>query len=313
MESLKIGDVKLKNRLFLAPMVDVTDLPYRLLCRKAGAGMAYTEMLNIGALLHENKKTLDLLKTCKEDKPLGIQITGRNVKEFEDVSKYLKSNWEYNLVDINCGCPSNRITGNESGSYLLKTPKKIGEMVKILKSNGFVTTAKIRLGFRKNNVMKVVSEIEKAGADAITVHARLANQGKSVKPEWKWLEKIKANARVPIIGNGGIVDGESTKRMLEICDGAMIAGAAIGDPMVFSRISSYLKTGKEKDFDYKRNLRLLKDYFKLAEKYNVVHVGRIKYIGGSFIKGFEGAAKKRAEFVKLKDFEELKSFVDALV
>ena len=147
MKSLKIGPVRLKNRLFLSPMVDVTDLPYRLLCREAGAGIAYTEMLNIGSILHENTKTLNILKTCKEDSPVGLQITGKSVNEFEEVSKR-KELSRFDLIDINCGCPSLRITGNDSGSFLLRNPDKIGEMIKTLKDAGFTTTVKIRLGFK---------------------------------------------------------------------------------------------------------------------------------------------------------------------
>src|SRR3989344_4804723 len=154
MKPLKIGNVRLKNRLFLSPMVDVTDLPYRLICRRAGAGMAYTEMLYIDAILHENKKTKNLMKTCKEDKPIGLQVTGNSIEEFEKFSK-LKELKNYDLIDINCGCPSVRITGSEAGSYLLQNPSKIGAMIKILKSRGLIVTAKIRLGFKKNNVLEV--------------------------------------------------------------------------------------------------------------------------------------------------------------
>ena len=121
MKSLKIGNIKIKNPLFLAPMVDVTDLPYRLLYRKTGAAMAYTEMLYISQILHENKKAKQLMKTSKEDRPLGVQITGNSLEEFKKVIPFVE---KYDLVDINCGCPSMKITGNKAGSYLLKHPEK---------------------------------------------------------------------------------------------------------------------------------------------------------------------------------------------
>src|SRR3989338_1581897 len=112
MENLKIGNIKLKNRLILSPMVDVTDLAYRLICRKSGCAMAYTEMLYIDAILHENKRTLSLMKTSKEDHPVGLQITGKNPNEFEKMGPYLRP---FDLVDINCGCPSIRLIRNEAG------------------------------------------------------------------------------------------------------------------------------------------------------------------------------------------------------
>lgn len=306
MKSLTIGNIKLKNPLLLSPMVDVTDLPYRLICRKAGAAMAYTEMLYISAILHENKKTKDLMKTSKEDKPVGIQITGNSPEEFERVIPYVKN---YDLVDINCGCPSIRITGNQAGSYLLKHPKKIGKMISILKNAGLTVTAKIRLGFKKNNVMQVAKAVEKAGADALILHARLAIHGRSVPADWSWIKKVKNNIGIPLIGNGDVFNGKDAEKMIEIADGAMIARAAIGDPLIFKRILHYLKTGKEKQFNFKKNIISFKEYLKLAKKFDVVDIPRIKYLGTHFIKNIEGAAKMREHFMKLKDINEIEEFL----
>ena len=151
-KKLKIGNIRLENPLILAPMVDVTNLPYRLICRKAGASMAYVEMIYADAITHENKKTKELMRTIRTEHPLGIQITGNSIKEIKDCIPYLKG---YDLVDINCGCPSIKITGNEAGSYLLNNPEKIVEMIKVLKKAGLTVTAKVRLGFKKNNVLEV--------------------------------------------------------------------------------------------------------------------------------------------------------------
>ena len=306
MKSLKIGSVCLKNRVFLAPMVDVTDLPYRLICRKQGVGIAYTEMINIGAILHENEKTLRMLKTCKDDKPIGIQITGRNVEEFRKVIPHLR---KYDLVDINCGCPSLRITGNDSGSYLLENPKKIGEMIRVLKDEGLNVSAKIRLGYKKNNVLKVAKEVEKAGADLLTIHARLANQGSSIPADWKWIKKIRSKIGIPVVGNGDVNSGARAKEMLEIADGVMVARAAIGNPLIFNQILHYLKTGKEKEFGYKDNLKLFENYLTLAERHKVVEIPRIKFLAGNFLRKFEGAAKAREGFSKVKNLREAKGFL----
>ena len=198
LKSLKIGKLKLKHPIILAPMVDVTDLPYRLICKKAGASLAYTEMLYISAIIHENEKTKKLMKTIPSEKPVGIQITGNSPEEFKKAIPYLKN---YSLVDINCGCPSLRITGNQAGSYLLKNPEKISEIIKILKSAGLTVTAKIRLGFDKNEAVKIAKTIEKAGADAITVHARLAIHGNEVPADWEQIKNVKKAVKIPVIGN----------------------------------------------------------------------------------------------------------------
>ena len=309
MKSLKIGSVRLKNRLFLAPMVDVTDLPYRLICRKQGAGIAYTEMINIGAILHENEKTLRMLKTTKEDKPIGIQITGRTVGEFRDVIPHLR---KYDLVDINCGCPSLRIIGNDSGSYLLRNPENIGEMIRVLKDEGLNVSVKIRLGFKKNNALKIAKEVERAGADLLTVHARLANQGSNIPADWKWIKKIHNEIGIPVVGNGDVNSGTTAAEMLDIADGVMVARAAIGNPLIFKQILHYLKTGKEKEFGYKDNLKLFRNYLILAERHKVVEIPRIKYLAGNFLREFEGAAKAREEFSKVKNSQDAKEFLAKL-
>ena len=306
MKTLKIGNIKLKNPLLLAPMVEVTDLPYRLICRKAGCSMAYTEMIYVSAITHENNKTKKMMETCKEDKPVGIQITGNNSEEFKEVVTSLKG---YDVVDINCGCPSIRIAGNKAGSYLLEDPEKIARMIRILKNEGYTTTAKIRLGFGSNNVLKIAKTIEKAGADALTVHARLANQGYSVSADWKQIAIVKNELGITIIGNGDIFNGKDAEQILDVADGAMIARGALGDPLIFSRILKYLKTGKEPEKDLEKNLEYFKMYLKLCKKYDFNEVARTKYVGVSFLKGIQGVGKLRNELMQCKRFDEIQEMI----
>lgn len=312
---LKIGNLKLKNPVILAPMVDVTDLPYRLLCRRAGAALAYTEMIYIDAILHSNKKTELLMKNLrgKIDRPLGLQITGNNEEEFEKF--VLSKKWkDFDLIDLNCGCPSIRITGNSAGSYLLKNPSKINRMISILKKTGKPVTAKIRLGFKENNVLDVARAVEGAGADALTVHARLAVHGGNVAADWNWLQRVRKIVKIPLIGNGDVFTGHDAARMLEICDGVMIARGAIGDPLIFSRVLNYLKTGKEEEFDFIKNLEVFKEYLRLEKRYfgEEVDLGRVKYVGGKFLRGFDGAAKFRVELMKCKSMEEIEKIAVGL-
>lgn len=310
MKTLKIGNIKLKNPLFLAPMVDVTDLPYRLICRSQGAAIAYTEMIYIDAVLHKNKKTQRMTKTSPKDSPLGLQITGDSPKEFKSLLPYTK---KFDLIDINCGCPSIKITGSQAGSYLLKNPEKIASMIKSLIPSGKPITAKIRLGFKTNNALKVAKSIEKAGADLLTVHARLAIHGRSIPADWSEIKKIKDNIGIPVVGNGDIFSGPDCAKMLDICDGAMIARGALGDPMIFKRILHYLRTGKEQPFDFKENIKLFKKYIMLAEKHKLSDLPRIKHIGAQFIKEIKGAAYKRGSLMKLQSISEIKNFTKKLL
>jgi len=311
MKNFKIGNINLKSPLILSPMVDVTNLPYRLICRKAGASLAYTEMINITAILHPNKKTQQMMQTSQEDHPLGIQLTSPDINYFKKLIPILNKK-DYQLVDINCGCPSNRITDNKSGAFLLKSPKKIASYIKLLKDSGFIATAKIRLGFKNNNVLKIAKEIEKAGADAIAVHARLSWHSYKIPADWIWIKKVKANLGIPIIGNGDIMSGQDVKKMLEIADGAMIARGAIGDPAIFSRIQTYLKTGKEPEFSFKENLSYFKEYLKLAKANQLLDIKKSKFLGSNFIRNIPKAAELRNKFMQLKSFNEIESFIDNL-
>lgn len=309
MKSLSIGSLKLKNPLILAPMVEVTDFPYRELCRKAGCSLSYTEMIHLNALLHTNPKTEYLAYRGPREKPLGIQVTGPSVELFkQSLPRFAR----YDIVDINCGCPSTRITDGASGSYLLKSPEKIASYIRTLKDAGLIATAKIRLGFKLNNALTVARAVEKAGADALTVHARLASQGNSTPADWSWIAKIKKQLGIPVIGNGDVATGAKAAEMLEIADGAMIARAAIGDPYVFERMLSYLRTGKEKTFSVKKNLKAFNTYLALTSKQEYQDVGRVKYVGTQFLRGFEGAASARNHFMACKTVRDMKEFLKTL-
>lgn len=306
MKALTIGNIKLKNPLILSPMVDVTNLPYRLLCRKQGASLAYTEMIYIDAMLHKNPKTESMMQTCKEESPLGLQITGNNLEEFKKVKPYTKP---FSLIDINCGCPSIRIIGSQAGSYLLKSPEKIANAIKILKSQGLTVTAKIRLGFNSNNVLKIAKTIEKAGADALTLHARLATQSYSIPAQLSEIKKLKPKLGIPLIGNGDILSPEKAKEMLEIADGAMIARGALGNPQIFKQSLNYIKTGKYKQTTPKDRIKQLLEYLKLAKKHKLANPKQIKSISSYFISGFPNASSFRNKLMQAQSLDEIENTI----
>ncbi|MEK6888497.1 MAG: tRNA-dihydrouridine synthase family protein [Nanoarchaeota archaeon] len=309
LKTFKIGKLTIKNPILLAPMVDVTDLPYRLICKKAGADIVYTEMLYVDAIIHENKKTKELMTTVKEEKPIGIQITGSNIDHFKKAIPYLKN---YDFVDLNCGCPSERIVGNEAGSYLLNNPKKIAEIIKLLKKEKLIVTVKIRLGFHTNNVLNIAEEIEKAGADALTIHARLSIHSNKIPADWKEIEKVKKILKIPVIGNGDIHDGKSAEEMLKITDGCMIARAAIGDPDIFYRIKHYIRTGEEIPFSFDRNMEYLSLYLKYCKKYKFNDLHRIKHLSCKFIRNIKNGSKLRNEIMQCKSLEDIENMIEKL-
>jgi len=308
LKPLKINKLKISPPVILAPMVDITDLPYRLICRKAGCKLAYTEMLYIDAIIHENKKTQKLMQTSKDDSPLGIQITGNKIENFKKAVPYLK---KYDFVDLNCGCPSEKLIKSQAGSYLLNNPKLIYSIIKLLKKNGLTVTAKIRLGYSKNNALKIAKAIEKAGADAITLHPRLAIHGYNVKADWNEIKKLKKQLKIPVIANGDVLsvkDAESIIKQTN-CDGIMMARGAIGNPFLFKQISHYLKTGKEIPFSFKDNLNYLKLYLKLCKKIKFNDITRIKRISCKFIREIPEASSIRNQIMHLKSISEIEDLI----
>ncbi len=308
---LIIGKIEIKNPILLAPMVDVTDSAYRQICKESGAELVYTEMLYVDAIVNENSKTKKLMHFTEKERPIGIQITGSKLEHFKKAIPIFKK-YNYDLIDINCGCPSSRIIGNEAGSFLLKSPEKIAEIIYLLKNAGFTVTAKIRLGFKNNNVIETAKAIELAGADALTIHARLASDGNDIPADWKEIENVKKILKIPVIGNGDINSGKQAEEMLKIADGCMIAREAIGNPLIFKQIKNYLETGKELKINQKENIKLFKRYIELAEKEKIEDLGRIKNLGTKFISGFPGSSKLRQEFMKLKTIGEIKKFLERI-
>jgi len=233
---------KLKSKLILAPMHNTTNIAFRILCRKYGASLVSTELLSSNALAREDNLNLKLAITDKKEKPNVAQIFGQNTENIVKAAKTLERSFD--VIDINFGCPSKKILSQGAGAALLKRKNKIKEIVEQVSKN---IKKPVTVKIRSNNAIEIAKICEKAGADAITVHARSVKQGYSGKADWSVIKAVKENVKIPVIGNGDVVDGKSAEKMLKEtnCDYVMIGRAAIGNPFIFKQIKEYLKTGKE--------------------------------------------------------------------
>ncbi len=302
---------KLDGKVVLAPMHNVTNIAFRLMCKKYGAGMVSTELLSANALARKNKVTLELAKTSKEEKPAVAQIFSNNTDNLVKSARILER--DFDIIDINFGCPSDKVMKQGSGGYLLKRGGKIAEIVKkVSASIEKPLTVKIRSGIDKDsiNAVEIAKICEKCGASAIIIHARTVKQSYSGKADWNIIKKIKENVKIPVIGNGDVMDGESCQRMFDEteCDYVMIGRAAIGYPFIFKEVNEFLKTGKVIKQSKEEKIKDFFEYIELTKKYDIFSIKDAKLKAGEFTKGLPGSARLREKLNRVKTWEEIERF-----
>jgi tRNA-dihydrouridine synthase B len=268
-KSLRIGSLVTRHNILLAPLAGISDYPFRNMCRDFGANLTYTEMVSVDGLVYRNSSTMEILRIHPNENPLGFQLFGSDPEIFKKVLPLLEE-LKPALIDINFGCPVRKVVARGAGAALLQDLKKMGQIVGIVKRNtALPVTAKIRLGW--DNTSIVVEEsarnIEAAGADAITIHARTRSQGYSGKASWESIARVKEILKIPVIGNGDVIDGVSALEMFRTTsvDGIMIARGALGRPWIFRQILSYLQDGTRlEDPSFSERMEIIMHHFKLA-------------------------------------------------
>lgn len=245
---LKIGNVELDNQVILAPMAGVTDLPYRLICKEQGAGLLCMEMVSAKAIYYHNKNTEELMAIRPEECPVSLQLFGSDADIMAEMAKRIEEK-PFAILDINMGCPVPKVVNNKEGSALMKNPKLVEEI--ITKVSGAIhkpVTVKIRKGFDEEHVncTEIAKIAEASGAAAVAVHGRTREQYYAGKADWDCIRRVKEAVKIPVIGNGDVVDALSAKALLEQtgCDGVMIGRAAEGNPWIFREVVHYLETGE---------------------------------------------------------------------
>ncbi len=268
LKKIKIGNVELDNNLILAPMAGVTNLPFRIICEKFEPGMVCTEMASSKAIFYNDQKTRRLLNTEGEKRPISFQIFGSDEETMGYTAKYMSKIAD--IIDINMGCPAPKVVKNGDGSKLLLDLEKAKRIMKVVVENSSVpVTVKIRKGWDKENIVAVqVAKIaEEVGISAITIHGRTRSEFYTGKADWDIIKKVKDSVKIPVIGNGDIVDEETAYQMFEKTgvDGIMIGRGSFGNPWIFRNIKHFLITGEKLPSPTNsERLNIIKEHIDLA-------------------------------------------------
>ncbi|MDD4982331.1 MAG: tRNA dihydrouridine synthase DusB [Candidatus Omnitrophota bacterium] len=245
---LKIGNLKLKSNLILAPMAGISDLPFRMLNRKFGAELCFVEMINCRSISHKSRRTQAMLTSGKEDRPLGVQLLGCEDNFILKALDVLKG-YNFDILDFNSACPAKKVIRRGEGCSLMREPKKLAQILKlIVKNSSWPVTVKIRSGWDKGsvNAREVALSAQDCGVSAVFIHGRTKIQGYSGSVDYSVIRKVKKALRIPVIASGDVLSAQLAKKMFDEtgCDGLSVARGSLGNPWIFKQIKEFLDKGR---------------------------------------------------------------------
>ena len=311
LRKIKIGDVELKNNVFLAPMAGITDKTFRIICKEMGVGLTTTEMVSAKAIFYGDSKTKKLYNLEGEERPISIQLFGSDIESIKYATQEVDKIAD--IIDFNMGCPAPKIVKNGDGSNLLLHLDLIEKIVKAIRENtNKPITFKIRKGWDENSIVAVEAAkiIEKAGGSAITIHGRTRKEFYSGKADWDIIKKVKESVNIPVIGNGDIVDEECTEEMFKYTnvDGIMIGRASFGNPWIFREIIHYLQTGKKlpkPTLEERYDIMIRHINMEIQERGEEVAVKEMRKQLSWYIKNLKDSSQMRDKINKIGNREEL--------
>ncbi len=245
-----IGNLDLRGKLILAPMAEITDSSFRKICKEQGAVLTFTQMVSAQGVVRNDFDTLRLFSFHRSEKPIGVQVLGNDPDILGEAVREL-SNYNPDLIDLNCGCPVEKVVKNNFGAALIDDPKRIGRIVRKMvdSSNGIPISVKTRLGKDRNNIniIDIAKTVEDNGGSLFIVHARTRADKYETETDYDWIRKVKECVSIPIVGNGSLFSPKDIDRIFNEtgCDAALVARGAIGNPFIFWRYNEFVKTGND--------------------------------------------------------------------
>ena len=321
---MKIGNIQFSDHpLFLAPMEDVTDIGFRMLCKRYGAAMVYTEFVSAEALVRSVKSTVSKLTISDEERPVGIQIYGRDVESMVEAAKIVEDQAHPDVIDINFGCPVKKVAGKGAGAGMLQNVPLLLDITRnVVKAVNTPVTVKTRLGWSNDNLIitDLAEQLQDCGIQALTIHGRTRAQMYTGSADWTLIGEVKRNPRItiPIIGNGDITSPEETKRAFEQygVDAVMIGRATFGRPWIFKEITDYLE-GREPDpaMTFNWMLDVLEEQLRInverIDEYRGILHTRRHLAASPIFKGIPNFRQTRIAMLRANTMDELMEILEA--
>lgn len=311
---MKIGNIEIDRPIALAPMEGITDLPFRVMCRRMGAGLVYSEFIAAEALIRDSVKSQRKMVIHDEERPAFVQIFGSKVDSMVQAARIVEESGA-DFLDINFGCWVRKVVGNNAGAAFLKEPNRLLEMATAVAAAVKIpVTVKTRLGWdpRSIVILEVAEQLHKTGVQVLTLHCRTRDMGMSGEADWSWIDKVKEVTQLPVILNGDIKTAQDAARAYATtkCDGIMIGRAATGNPFLFKEAADLVYRGIEPDSASSREkinvcLEHLRLMIEIKGCPKSIYEFRKHYSG--YLKGFYGSSEMKQKLMTLHEYSDIES------
>ncbi|MBI2147158.1 tRNA dihydrouridine synthase DusB [Candidatus Woesearchaeota archaeon] len=307
---------KISSPIVLSPMAGVTNIAFRLLCKRMGAGICFSEFISARAVAANKDDLSGIIDVAEEERPVGIQLFDNNPEIMLESAKIVMPACD--IIDVNMGCPAHKIMKCGGGSALLADLPRIKEILEALSTLDIPISCKIRTGISQKSIVAVqVARIaEEAGCAAIAVHGRTREQGYSGTADWSIIRQVKEAVSIPVIGNGDVRTPQDAEQLMNKtgCDMIMVGRAAMGNPYLFKQISHYLKTGEVlPQLSLPDQAALLSEYYALLQKYGIARVSTMKQFAQLFTRSYPNSSVFRGKLSLAKTEEHVRSLLDKFV